>query len=166
MERRETWFRSFLLHCFTNWLVSAQRKSAAAKRGGKVFHVPLSEFDSESSAVMAREDEAPEVAFDRRWAQTVFQRAQERLALELAAQAKAEYLQELSRRVFHPGPAGPQWGELARRYGLSEGAVRKAALDLRGRFAGLLRAEVLEVVSDPTEVDAELRYLFELLASG
>ncbi len=166
VERRETRFRTFLLHCFTNWLISAQRRETAAKRGGNNFHVPLAEFDSESGWIVARETDSPEVAFDRRWAHTIFQRAQERLGLEIASQERADYLRELHRRVFHPGADGPNWAEVAQRFGMSEGAVRKAALELRGRFAGLLRAEVLEVVSDPTEVDAELRYLFELLSSG
>lgn len=165
-ERRETRFRTFLLHCFNNWLISAQRREVAAKRGGNHINVSLAEFDSESGWVVARETDSPEVAFDRRWAQTIFQRAQERLGLEIASQERADYLHELHRRVFHPGPEGPNWAEVAQCFGMSEGEVRKGAMDLRSRFARLLRLEVLEVVSDSTEVDEELRYLFQLLSAA
>lgn len=166
VERRETRFRTFLLSCFSNWLISAHRKESAAKRGGEFVQVARSEFDSECGLLATREEDSPEVAFDRRWAQTIFQRAQERLGQGNAVLERAEFLQELQQRVFHPGPSGPNWAELATRFQMSEGAVRKAAMDLRGRFAALVRQEVQEVVSSPAEVDAELRYLFQLLSVG
>ena len=46
---------------------------------------------------------------------------------------------------------------------MTEGAVKKAVHDLRARFAEFVRAEVRATVRDDAEVDAELRYLCELL---
>jgi RNA polymerase sigma factor (sigma-70 family) len=164
VELRETRFRTFLLRCFQNWLISAHRRDQAQKRGGSAVIVSLSEMDSASHGVALDPQESPELAFDRRWAQTIFQRTQAKLDQEIALRERPDYLQELKSRIFHPSPEGPHWAEVAERFAVSEGAVRKAALDLRSRFAGLLREEVSELVSCETEVDEELRYLFYLLS--
>ena len=50
------------------------------------------------------------------------------------------------------------------RHGMSHGAVRKAATDLRRRFGILLRTEVRSIVAKDEEVDDELRYLVSLLS--
>ena len=164
VELRETRFRTFLLRCFQNWLISAHRRDQAQKRGGSAAIISLSEMNSASNCVSLDPQETPEVAFDRRWAQTIFQRTQAKLAREIALRERPDYLLELKSRIFHPGPEGPNWAEVAERFAVSEGAVRKAASDLRSRFAGLLREEVSELVSCETEVDGELRYLFHLLS--
>ncbi len=165
VERRETRFRTFLLRCFSNWLTSEHRKDAALKRGGAVFIVPWSEFDSDEARMEPDSVDSPELAFDRRWARTVFELAQSRLAEDIATRGRPDFLQEISRRVFHPGAEGPNWAEVAQAFSTNEGAVRKAAADLRGRFAALLRQEVSAAVSEDAEVDDELRYLFRLLSS-
>jgi RNA polymerase sigma-70 factor (ECF subfamily) len=46
---------------------------------------------------------------------------------------------------------------------MSEGAVRVEAHRLRRRFAGFLREEIAQTVSDPSEVENELRYLMTVL---
>lgn len=164
VERRETRFRTFLLRCFQNWLNSSRRRAEAEKRGGGVLVVPLEETDSAFGLMPPGNEETPEVAFDRQWAKTVFERAQQRLGQEIASRERADYLREVRQRVFHPGSEGPNWAEVAERFGMTEGAVRKAAADLRGRFAILLRQEVGAVVGAESEVDEELRYLFQLLS--
>ena len=47
---------------------------------------------------------------------------------------------------------------------MNTSTVRKAAHDLRQRFATLLRHEVRKVVANDEEVDEELRHLVRLLA--
>lgn len=164
--QRETRFRTFLLHCFQQWLISEQRKKIAQKRGGEFSPVPLSDLESVSDLISPKGgNEPPELAFDRRWAQTIFHRAQERLDYEVSRRDRPEYLRELQQRVFYPGANGPNWAEVAEQFNLSEGAVRKAAFDLRTQFTSLLRAEVSALVSDDSEVNEELRYLFQLLTN-
>ena len=47
---------------------------------------------------------------------------------------------------------------------VSPGAVAMAVQRMRQRYRELVRNEVANTVADPTEVDAELRHLFAVLA--
>jgi RNA polymerase sigma-70 factor (ECF subfamily) len=42
---------------------------------------------------------------------------------------------------------------------MTEGAVKVAVHRLRKRYRELLRAEIAETVSDPSEIDDEMRHL-------
>lgn len=47
---------------------------------------------------------------------------------------------------------------------LPAGALKVAVHRLRRRFRGIIRAEVADTVPDPSDIDAELRHLVEVLA--
>ncbi|MDB6111413.1 MAG: polymerase sigma-70 factor, partial [Pedosphaera sp.] len=58
------------------------------------------------------------------------------------------------------GKSAIPYGEAAVALQLSEGAVRVAVHRLRVRYRELLREEVSQTLSDPTQVDEEMRALF------
>ena len=58
------------------------------------------------------------------------------------------------------------YADLGAALGMSEGAVKVAVHRLRRRFGALLREEIAETVSDPAQVDDEIRELFRALKSG
>lgn len=160
----EVRFRSFLLRCFTNWLHNEHHRNHAAKRGGGAVPLPLNEMDSQIDEPALIEGQSPDKAFDHGWARALVDHAMKRLEEELEQRERSVFLQELRQRTFASGAAGPDWEEMARRHGMSHGAVRKAATDLRRRFGILLRTEVRAIVSKDEEVDDELRYLVSLLS--
>jgi DNA-directed RNA polymerase specialized sigma24 family protein len=164
VQRGEVRFRSFLLRCFTNWLHSQHHRKHAAKRGGGAVLLPLNEMDSQTDEPALIEGQSPDKAFDHGWARAMVDHAMKRLEGELAQRDRSEFLLELRQRTFTSGGAGPDWEEMASRHGMSHGAVRKAAADLRRRFGILLRTEVRTIVSNDEEVDDELRYLVSLLS--
>ncbi|MHB8970214.1 MAG: hypothetical protein ACYC3X_10850 [Pirellulaceae bacterium] len=47
---------------------------------------------------------------------------------------------------------------------MAEGAVKMAVCRLRERYRERLKEEIGQTVASPTEVDAELRHLFRVLA--
>lgn len=161
IERRETRFRSFLGAAFRNWLSNKRRHENTDKRGGGAVMVTLDEFDSLRNHPVV-DGETAEEAFDRRWARSVYDQAMARLRAEHESGDRAEYFAALRAVAFGGGSRG-ELDEIAERCGVSPQAVRKAASDLRARFGRMLRKEVERVVSSPAEVDAELRYLLELL---
>jgi RNA polymerase sigma-70 factor (ECF subfamily) len=55
--------------------------------------------------------------------------------------------------------------DLARELGLTEGALKVAIHRLRRRFREAVRAEISQTLTDGDDVQAELRYLIEVLAS-
>ena len=57
------------------------------------------------------------------------------------------------------------YAALAAAHGLSPGAVRVAAHRLRRRFREVFHEEIAHTVSDPAEIEQEVRYLLGVLAS-
>jgi hypothetical protein len=163
IERRETRFRTFLLASFKNWLNDQHDRVHAVKRGGGAVLVSLSDFESVENLPLHLADgaEAPEREFDRRWARALYEQAMNRLAGDHAGAERTEYFAALRKAVFGGGRGA--FEEIAARFAMNATAVRRAASDLRARFGRLLRSEVARVVSDPAEVDEELRYLLQLL---
>ena len=57
------------------------------------------------------------------------------------------------------------YATVAAELGMTEGAVKVAAHRLRGRLREIIREEIAATVSDPAEVDDEIRDLFSALGS-
>ncbi|WP_395741493.1 hypothetical protein [Prosthecobacter sp.] len=164
VKRGAVRFRSFLLRCFTNWLHNEHHRRKAARRGGGATLLRLEELDSQMEEPALVEGQSPDVAFDRGWARALVDHAMKRLEEELEQRERSEFLMELRRRTFASDGKAPDWEEMASRHGMTHGAVRKAAADLRRRFGVLLRTEVRNIVTTDEEVNEELRYLVSLLS--
>ena len=156
VRMREGKFRTFLLASLTRWLDDERDRAHAEKRGGGAWHVPLDEVE-----YLVATGASPEEAFDRRWARSLFDHALARLGEECAAGGRGELFEAL--RGVLAGETGEPYAAIGARLGMSEGAVKKAAFDLRARFAAGLRAQVRGTVRDEAAVDEELRYLIRLL---
>jgi hypothetical protein len=155
-------FRNFLLVVFRRWVDDGQRNEFAAKRGGGVEHLPFDELNAVGIDPLEPDGASTEELFDRKWALSLVQRALAALSDKWSARAA----------LFHAlksgldGSAGTEsYAVIANRLGMTEGAVKRAAYDLRKSFASQVRQEVqLTVAADEDEdVEEELRYLVELL---
>jgi RNA polymerase sigma-70 factor (ECF subfamily) len=164
VQKGEVLFRSFLLRCFTNWSVNEYNRSQAAKRGGGATLLTVDEVIMQPYEPALVDGRTPDWAYDHSWARALVDHALRQLDEEIIQRERAGFLQELRRRAFATEQGGPDWEEVARRHGLSHGAVRKAVSDLRRRFGVLLRSEVRRVVSKDEDVNDELRYLVNLLS--
>ena len=157
-------FRSFLLAAADHFLANDWRDARAAKRGGGQTVVPLEETKA-SEERFAREasvDGAPERVFDKSWATAVLDQALARLQQEFAARGKDAQFEDW--KIFLTREATIQDCQAAgRRLGMSAGAVTVAVHRFRERYGDLLREIVAQTVSETTDVDEELRYLFALL---
>ena len=151
-------FRSYLLAGIRHYLVSEARKEQAAKRGGEGYSFSLDAEDVERSvALELTEQVTPEIAFDRRWAQTVIDRAIGRLATEHTTRGRGDHFEALKPTLAGDDPMG--YAELGRRLGLSEGAVGVAIHRLRARLRELVRSEVAHTVGTESDLEDELRHL-------
>ena len=64
-------------------------------------------------------------------------------------------------------PQEPEsYAAIGARLGMSEGAVKLAAFRLRQRYRELIREEVGQTVDSEAELEAEMRWLFEVLSTG
>ncbi len=103
----------------------------------------------------------PEHLFDREWALETIAGALQVLREEMAEAGKSEQFDALKGSLT--GEDDSPREETAGRLGMSEGAVKVAVHRLRQRYRELLRAEIAETVSDPADVDAEMRHLVAAL---
>ena len=76
------------------------------------------------------------------------------------ADAKPKFLQL---RGILTGQDTAKYLEIATALGMSEGAVKQAALEMRREFGTVLRDEIRRTVSDEAQIDGEIRYLLGLL---
>ena len=156
-------FRSFLLGAMQNWRVDQHRLTLAQKRGAGQRPIPLDEM-SLIEALPAAEGGTPEETFDRQWARSVYDQAIAVLRERLVSRGRAALFEHMQGLVT--GQGGSKYQEIGSALGMSEGAVRQAATELRREFGGVLRGEIRKTVSDEAQVDGEIRYLLHLMKSS
>lgn len=156
-------FRSFLLAALRNHLADQWDRERALKRGAGVAAISLDADTAEAHYASELSDgETPERCFERQWAWSVLHRAEDCLRNECRDAGKEPLHAALGPQS--EGGRSESHAEIAARLGMTENAVRVAAFRLRQRFQELVRREIRETVSHPSEVDAEIRYLLEVLA--
>jgi DNA-directed RNA polymerase specialized sigma24 family protein len=164
VDRRKGTFRSFLLAAIKHFVADEHDKATAFKRGGG--QVPIS-LDAQAAEDCFRLEPAheltPEKLFERRWALSLLGKVFDRLAQDYAQAGKKELFAELQ-EYLAPGAEAASYALPAQRLNMSEGAVRMAVHRLRQRYGQLFREEVANTVSDPNEIEAEMRHLLKVLS--
>jgi RNA polymerase sigma-70 factor (ECF subfamily) len=153
--------RSFLLAALKHHIANHRRGAQALKRGGGVHVVPIDLQDAEGRFSAEPADlDTPDRAFDRRWAQDLLERVLVTLGDEFRAAGRRDLFLELE-----PSLAGemPSLIEVAKKLGMSHGAVKVAAHRLRKRYGELLRREIAQTLDRPEDVEDEIQNLFEAL---
>jgi len=145
------------------FLASDREREAALKRGGDRVFVPFDATAAEVHVAGGDDGTSQQLQFDRRWARTLVANALARLAAEHAADGESDLFAALQPCLS--GHDMPAYADIATRLGRNEGAIKTAVHRLRRRFRDVLRHEVAETVAVPDEVDDELRYLRDVLAS-
>ncbi len=82
----ESRFRSFLIQCLRNTMISSHRDENREKRGSGAAHEPLENHDGMADAAA----ESPELAMDRAWAAEVFEMAFKRLEEDAVERGRGE----------------------------------------------------------------------------
>ena len=159
-------FRSWLLGALKHFLLNEWKRNTALKRGGgqAVFSLDAME-PGLREACEPRDNETPDVAYERRWAETVLARVNARARREFEAAGQGERFDAL--KVYLLADYEPvSYAATAARLNLSEGAVKSAIYKLRQRYGAILRAEIAETVETAEEVEDEIRSLLKALRPG
>ena len=158
-------FRYFLQTALKHFLANEWNRSQRQKRGGGVQTFSLDAKSAEDHYQLEPQTNlTPEVLFERRWAQTVFERIMDRLEQESGAGAKRRRFDELKPYLLDD-PDAATYAEVANRLQLTEGAVKSAVHRLRQRSRELFIEEIAHTVSRPDEIDDEIRRLFAALSA-
>lgn len=156
-------FRYFLKSVLRHYLAHEWRRERAQKRGGGHPVLALDYMRAESEYTLEPvDDHTPELAFEQRWARALLERVFEHLHEQIAGATSGARFRRLE--PFLTGSTGERsLRQVAAELDMSESAVKVHLHRMRRRFGELLRKEVARTVSGPDQVDAEIRYLFDVL---
>jgi RNA polymerase sigma-70 factor (ECF subfamily) len=157
MDARKGKFRTFLLASLTHFLSNERDYQQAAKRGGgriiiSLESIPLEQFQRIEPATNL----SPDKLFDQRWALTLLETAVSRLEAEMTAAGKASVFQQL-KNFLTTEPRAGEYAALAEQLACNSQTIAVSVHRLRQRYRELVRAEVADTVSSPTEVEEEMR---------
>lgn len=160
LDRERGKFRAFLLAALKHFLANESERAGCQRRGG---HAPHLSLDWQDAATRYQFDPAdhlsPDKLFDRAWSLTLLERVIGRLRDECAVEGKTGLFERL--KVFLTvGKGEIAYAQAATELGLAEGALRVSVHRLRRRYRDLLREEIAQTLSDPTQVEEELASLF------
>jgi RNA polymerase sigma-70 factor (ECF subfamily) len=158
-------FRAFLLAALKHHLANEWDRAGRLKRGGGALHLPLDWKDADTRYSHDVADPlSPDRVYDRAWAVTLLERVIARLQDENAKEGKALLFGTL-KPFLTVGKRAIPYTEAAAALGLAEPAVRVAVHRLRRRYRELLREEIAHTLTDPGQVDDEMRALLGAFAT-
>ena len=156
--------RTFLLGSLQNFSFNEYDRAGALKRGGSRQIVSIEEHLPEAEAAMLATAHLSDAAcYDLVWASNIVARAWQSLENTFVAEGKAEWLEELRPFVAGGSVTPLNQEEAAGRLGVPIATLRTWLSRLRQRYRESLRMEVTSTVSDPADVDEELRHLYQIL---
>ncbi len=167
-NREKGRFRSFLLGALKHFVADARDREHAQKRGGGKIREPFDETAiSEAENQVARNERWNEhQVYDREWAETLLRQSLDRLAQECVFAGKGALFSALKSHLSLGLEEAAPYDELSARVRRPAATLRKDVERLRARYGDILREEVRGTVSDPADVDEELRYLCQTLGAG
>ena len=149
-DRQKGRLRTFLLGSLENFLYNEYDRTRALKRGGDRQILSIEQHLPEAEAAMLATVHLSDAAcYDLAWASNIVSRAWKNLQDQFEAEGG--------------NVTPPSQEEAAARLGVPIATLRTWLSRLRQRFRESLRAEVGSTVSDPADIDGELRHLYEIL---
>jgi len=157
-------FRTFLLVAFQRFVANEWDRARAQKRGGGQRLVPLdADYAERRYHAEPADTMSADRIYERRWALTLIEQTVGNLRKEYVTAGKTRDFDQL--KVFLTADRDTiPYVQLSETLGQTEGTLRVAVHRMRKRFRELFRQEIAETVSDPNEIEAELRHLMAALS--
>jgi len=154
--------RSFLLIALKRFAANEYKRGRTQKRGGARTHVPIEIGDAEESYTKELATGlSPDLLFERQWALTTLNSVLAKLREDYVRDGREGVFDALRDRLSAvDDPAS--LASVAKRLGMSEGAVKVAVHRMRQRYRRILRNEIALTVDSPREVDDEIMHLYKI----
>jgi len=153
-------FRAFLLAALKHFLANEWDRANRQKRGGGIAPLSLDWQDADARYQIDPADNlTPDKLFDRAWAITLLERVLARLREENEQSDKKKLFDGL-KSFLTVGTNSIPYADAAKQLEVNEGAIRVAVHRLRRRYRELLREEIGQTLSDPVQIEEEMRTLF------
>lgn len=153
-------FRSLLLKSLKNFARDAAISGRRQKRGGEFSFISL-----EGANLNVPVSCSPDAVFDVEWAVTIAEEATRRLREECESKGQRWLFEELV-SYLDAERSEISYRLLSAQLRVPEKMVKHLLHEFRKRYRTLLREEVAKTIEDPVDVDDEIRYLCESLASA
>jgi RNA polymerase sigma-70 factor (ECF subfamily) len=164
-DRTRGRFRSFLLTALNNFLIDELRRQRA--RGGGGATAQLGEMEQD---MLAADDEAPSIEFDRAWAQEALAEAVRRMRWECERSRRPDLWGVFDGRVLSPAMENLEpesYESLVARFDLQSPTQASNVLMTGKRmFARNLRGVLAESAEDDAEVEEDLRDLRAIISES
>ena len=158
-------FRSFLCACAAHEAAHLRDRNTAKKRGGSQMTSLESLKAEEVYKLVPSFFVQAEQVFDQAWSQIVISRALNKLNADYRRLGKADiYLALLP--LLNAGPERGGHDLLAEQLGMTPINVRVTWTRFKASFVQHLRNEVAETVTDPADLETELRHLLHAWLGG
>jgi DNA-directed RNA polymerase specialized sigma24 family protein len=168
VDRRKGKFRSFLLACFQNYVSVEAQRAHRLKRGGNCRFVSLDLESAENRYRLEPTDYlTAETIFEARWALALLTHAMMVLRLEYLTNGKESDFDTL-KAFIGIGESRPQtsYEEAAKTLDIGIGTVKTLIYRLRKQYLAVVRQEVAHTVSNPAEIEEEIRALCDALIAA
>ena len=162
-DREKGKLRTFLIVALKNFMRKEWRRASAQRRGGGNIHAQFDTAFAESRFAADSDALAPDETFDQQWALTLLELTVNRLRAEFEAAGKPGDFDVLKGCLLAARGA-IDYGTVAKRLAMNEGAARVAVHRLRKRFREIYREEISQTLADGADLDAELHHLAAALA--
>jgi RNA polymerase sigma-70 factor (ECF subfamily) len=159
-------FRSYLLGALKHFLAERRRNEAREKRGGGAVMESLDATDDDTAPGRQIADASATLddrQFDREWALAIMDRSLKAVQADSEKAGKATQFETLKPWLVGDTDQLSQ-PDAASRLGTSTGAVKVMIHRLRKAFRAAVEAEIAQTVPESEDIDAELRYLIEVLS--
>jgi DNA-directed RNA polymerase specialized sigma24 family protein len=157
-------FRGFLRSSVRLFLNNRRRHAQAFKRGGGHTMLSLETEICEQELARQQASEAdPAALYEHSWADCVVEAAVHRLTAEQERAGRSAVFVEL-RPFLTSAPTPGDYDRIASTFNVSPSQIAVWVHRLTRRFGELIRTEIAETLLDRAEVEAELRYLLQLVA--
>jgi RNA polymerase sigma-70 factor (ECF subfamily) len=105
----------------------------------------------------------PDQLYEQRWARAVMADAIKTLEAEYSARGKSALFDQL--KELQPGQRGEKsYADIAALLGTTVQAIKSARHAFKRRYAELIREEIAQTVANPSEIEAEVQHLKQVLS--
>ena len=162
-DRDKGRFRTFLLVAMKRFLANEWDRARAHKRGAgqPALHLDTAIIESQCATGNAGALSADHV-YERRWALTLLEQVMARLRAEYSAAGRlTDY--DILKPCLTAARGDLPYDDLAKALGVEPASARSSVHRLRKRFRNVFREEVAGTVSNPADVDDEMRAVIAAL---
>ncbi len=156
-DRERGKFRTFVRAALDNFMKNAVRDAGRLKRGGGAAAVRI--HLDEQPLELAASSPSPDRVFDRAWAESLMNDVVREVRDEYVRSGRERYAQVFERHDLCDGDS-PTYEETARALSIGVDDVHNYLKHARKALREKLRRRILDTLSDPDQVDAELRDIF------